>query len=267
MKQRVLFLLAAAIVMTAAPGAEGQSVANQAAHHTVVTFGFGPAGGTISSKQHAPFSSVLVEQSAQTLNDGTNISRESQEVVMRDGMGRIYRARKIKRPGREAEFLMFYTITDPVRHLQYRCIPLRKTCSQMEYRQPPIMRRFPGNSKDVTVENLGTSNISGLEVEGKRLTRVIPEGTTGNDRAFTTTEELWSSKELDVDVQVKRNDPSMGTRTTTMTEVSLGEPDPSFFQIPDGYQLQKRKRPTGALAPLPAGGETAFPPTIAPPNH
>ncbi len=270
-KHRVLFLFVAVLVMaiavTAVPGAAGQSATTQPAPHTVVTFGWGPAGGTISSKQHAPFSAVLVEQMAQTLNDGTNIAHENQEVAMRDGMGRIYRARKIKRPGREAEFLMFYTITDPVRHVQYRCIPFRKTCSQMEYRFPPVMHRFPGKNKDVTVEDLGTSNISGLEVEGKRLTRVIPEGTTGNDRAFTTTEELWSSKELDVDVQVKRNDPRMGTRTTTMTEVSLGEPDPSLFQIPDGYKVEKRKRPTGALAPLPSGGETGFPPSIAPPNH
>jgi hypothetical protein len=95
----------------------------------------------------------------------------------------------------------------------------------------------------------------------------MPQGTVGNDRAFTTTEELWSSRELGVDVQVKRNDPRMGARTTTMTEVNLGEPDPAYFQIPEGYQLQKRKRPTGALAPLPPGGETSFPPLIASPNR
>jgi len=269
MKHRVLFLFATAMIMTALPGAVGQSAANQTAPHTVISFGFGPAGGIISPKQHAPFGAVLVEQTAQTLNDGTNISRENQEVVMRDGMGRIYRARKIKRPGKESELLMFYTITDPVRHVQYRCIPFRKTCTQMEYRLPPNMRRFPypGKNKEVTVEDLGTSNISGIEVEGKRVTRVIPEGTDGNDRAFTTSAEVWSSKELDVDVQVKRNDPRMGTRTTTMTEVSLGEPDPSYFQIPEGYQLEKRKRPTGALAPMPAGGETSFPPLIPPPNR
>lgn len=139
----------------------------------------------------------------------------------------------------------------------------------MDYRQPPIMRRFPDplRNKDVTVEDLGTSDISGLEVEGKRVTRVIPEGIAGNDRAFTTSEEVWSSRELDVDVQVKRNDPRMGTRTTTMTEVSLGEPDPSYFQIPEGYRLEKRKSPAAALAPMPAGGESAFPPVIASPNH
>ena len=191
------------------------------------------------------------------------------EVVMRDGVGRIYRARKIKTPGRESEFLMFYTITDPVRHVQYRCIPLRKTCTQMDYRQPPIMRRIPdpGRDKDVTVEDLGTANISGLEVDGERVTRVVPEGSAGNDRAFTTSAAIWNSKELDVDVQVKRVDPRMGTRTTTMTEVSLGEPDPAYFRIPEGYQLQKRRRPTGALAPMPAGSESAFPPSIASPNR
>jgi len=69
--------------------------------------------------------------------------------------------------------------------------------------------------------------------------RVIPEGMVGNDRAFTTVRELWHSKELDVDVQVKRTDPRWGTRTATMTEINLGEPDASFFQIPEGYRVEK----------------------------
>ena len=105
--------------------------------------------------------------------------------------------------------------------------------------------------RSVTVEELGTTNLSGLEVEGKRLTRIIAEGTVGNDRAFTTVEEKWYSKELDVNVEVKRTDPRYGIRTTTMTEVNLGEPDPSYFQIPEGYRVEEsRVSPQPQVAPL-----------------
>ena len=180
-------------------------------------------------------------------------------------------SRKISVPRRsEREPRMQVTITDPVHHMQYLCTPLRQ-CMKMEYRLSSNLRRprmpDPEKMRDVTVEELGTSNISGVEVEGKRVTRVIPEGRVGNDRPFTTSEEVWHSKELDVDVQLKRADPRMGTRTTTMTEVILGEPDPKYFQIPEGYRVEDRKPPTRPLAPLPTPDEPSYPPGIVSPNR
>jgi len=152
----------------------------------------------------------------------------------------------------------------------YHCgpSPFRKVCGKMEYRLSPFLRQShrldlekgPG----VTVEDLGSSTISGVEVEGKRVTRVIPEGTVGNDRPFATATELWHSKQLDVDVQVKRTDPRMGTRTPTMTEVSLSEPDPKYFRVPEGYRTEQRQ-PSKPLAPL--ASEPLSPAPTPPPNR
>src|SRR5579863_1388478 len=204
---------------------------------------------------------MLIERIEDTLNDGVNINRENQEVVMRDGAGRIYRARTIDAAGHERNARlhpvprMAIIITDPVERVQYSCTPI-KICRKMGYKQwpnslgpqpgpfPPMMER----AKDVTVEDLGTANISGVEVQGKRLTRVIAEGTVGNDRAFTTAEEIWHSKELDIDVQVKRTDPRWGTRTSTMTDFNFSEPDASYFQIPEGYRVENAP---GAASPQP----------------
>lgn len=237
------------------------------------SLGFGPALSTIPPTPHAPFSAVVVNQSEQTLNDGTRITRENQEVVMRDGMGRIYRGREIKRPGStERDPRVMVTITDPVQHVQYVCTPMR-VCRKMAYREPRNRQRVLGRGSNfVTVEDLGSSNINGVEVEGKRISRVIPEGTIGNDRAFTATEELWHSNELDVDVQVKRADPRTGTHTTTLTEIRPGEPDPKYFQIPEGYRVEERQTPLGVLSPLPTESEKSFPagtipPGSAPPNQ
>jgi hypothetical protein len=99
----------------------------------------------------------------------------------------------------------------------------------------------------MSVEDLGPSEISGVEVEGQRITRTLPEGMLGNDRPITTTEETWYSKALDVNVQMKHNDPRMGMRTTTMTTVNPSEPDPKYFQIPEGYRVEERKFANGMV--------------------
>ena len=268
MKHLRLWLAAAAMTVLTALGASAQAASAPAgtpAHMVTQLLGFGPAGMVVPPTAHAPFSAVLVERLEDALADGVNINRETEQVLMRDGMGRIYRARKINVKGNARVIAvpgMMVTITDPVEHVQYTCTPI-KICRKMGYRQWPSGRGpqpgpypvlDPARDRSITVEDLGTATMSGLEVEGKRLTRVIAEGTVGNDRAFTTTEELWHSKELDVNVQVKRSDPRWGTRTETMTEINLGEPDASFFQIPEGYRVEKgpnRISPQPQVEPFP----------------
>ena len=94
-------------------------------------FAFGPLVPAIAPKARAPFSGVMVEQTQQTLNDGTNINRESKRIVARDNAGRIYQAREIhlpRRPDAESERLVLFTITDPVQHVFYHCSPVPKVC-------------------------------------------------------------------------------------------------------------------------------------------
>ena len=261
-------LLAGVAIMTTAAGTSAQTEGSQGrtiSHGVTQVFGFGPAGTIISAKAQAPFSAVLVEETQQTLSDGTNITRNNEEVVMRDGLGQTYRARTIIKPvlagQRNASPRMMVTITDPVKHVQYVCTPI-KVCRKMGYRiwpkgcgpqRGPYLPLLPGKDRNVTEEELGTSDISGVEVVGKRLTRLIPEGMVGNDRPFTTTEELWHSEGLDVDVQVKRTDPRYGKRTTTMTEVNLGEPNPNYFQVPEGYRVVEEGKvpPQPQVEPMP----------------
>lgn len=253
-----LLVAAVALVMSAAMGSSAQTASLQRGNSSpriIQGFGFGPAGMIISPKPQAPFSAVMVERMEETLSDGTNINRENEEAVMRDSVGRTYRARKIIRPAAAGERdtipRMMVTISDPVQHVQYVCSPV-KVCRKMGYRTWPNGRGpqrgpypplHPGKDGNVTVEELGTSDISGVQVVGRRVTRVFPEGTVGNDRPITSVEELWRSEELDVAMQVKRTDPRYGTRTTTLTQVSLGEPDASYFQIPEGYRVVEGMMP------------------------
>lgn len=235
----------------------------------VVSFGFGPAGTMVPLKQHAPFSAVFVTEFQQVLSDGTSITKQNEEVVMRDGMGRVYRARTVKSRGRElGEPRLMITITDPVQHVQYLCTPLR-TCQKFTYRQrsAPFQPHLRANDPDVTVEDLGSADFSGVATEGRRVTRMIPEGTVGNDRPFSTIDERWHSSELDIDMQLKRVDPRVGTRTVSLTQIALGEPDPKYFQVPEGYSVRTMSRlATDQVSPMTGEGEPAFPPSL-PPSH
>ena len=261
MKQLALVL---GLLVVTAGGSRlvGQTTNEQAAsaERRGLWIGFGPAGSTISSKPNAPFRAVAVESFEQTLQDGTNISRENKEIVMRDSEGRIYRGREIKRPFSDREPLILFSVTDPAKQVQFRCNQINQHCTISPYRQPPSRTRFPDRKhlRDVTFEDLGDSNISGMAVVGQRITRVIPEGTAGNDRPFESTEEIWRSKELEVDVEVKRSDPRFGVRTTMLTQLDLAEPDPKFFQVPEGYKVGQLQQPTGAFAPLPQSGLPAI---------
>ena len=266
------FLVAAAIGLAPAAAAQTAGSGTASTSQTVTSSVGLPAGIVISAKQHAPFSAVLVSQLEEKLSDGTNITRENEEVVMRDSMGRTYREREIKIPGRtERDPRMSIIITDPVEHVQYMCTSTIKVCRKMAYREPPSHRPAMSRGTNyVTIEDLGSSNISGVEVEGTRITRVIPEGTVGNDRAFTATEELWHSNELDVDVRATRSDPRMGTRTTTLSEVRLSEPDPKYFQVPDGYRVVEQQPSSGtpgAMSPLFPGSENSRPSGTVPPSQ
>ena len=253
----LILVLPITVVLIVCSGTNAQTANSQPAPvpHGMIAI---PIDSLIPPVKNAPFSSVRVFKSEQTLDDGTHIVREDEVTVMRDSLGRVYCRRMIKRPGSSGEYAgAIVTIVDPSQHIEYHCGPA-KVCRSMPYRDRFRIRRprGPGSNKNpnVTVEDLGSSNISGLEVDGQRITRVIPEGTIGNDRAFTTTEETWHSKQLDLDVQFKRSDPRFGVYTTTLSDVLTGEPDGKYFQIPEGYRVEpigQTPLQPGLLAPLP----------------
>lgn len=190
---------------------------------------------------------------------GARIRRPSCGIVQ----GGVYRARVLSlRPQGEANPAEMITIIDTVQHVQYVCSTFRKVCTKMTYRTPPNFHRANVSDRkrpDLIVEDLGPSEISGIEVEGRRITRTLPEGMLGNDRPITSVEENWYSKALDVNVQMKRNDPRMGVLTTTMTSVNLVEPDERFFVVPEGYRVEERKIRNGMVPAAGGAGMVVMP--------
>jgi hypothetical protein len=89
----------------------------------------------------------------------------------------------------------------------------------------------------VTVESLGTQTMEGVLVEGKRTTRIIPEGLEGNDRPMSVVSEVWRSPDLKIVVLIKTSDPRNGDMTTRLTNIELSNPILALFQLPAEYKI------------------------------
>jgi len=77
-----------------------------------------------------------------------------------------------------------------------------------------------------------------VAADGVRITQTIPAGSMGNERSIEITYERWYSNELQLDVLIKSVDPRSGESTQRMTNINLGEPDASLFEIPPDYTVR-----------------------------
>jgi hypothetical protein len=50
-----------------------------------------------------------------------------------------------------------------------------------------------------------------------------------SSRPLTITKEFWYSSQLSINIVVKRFDPRVGTQSYLVTNLILGEPNPSLF--------------------------------------
>jgi hypothetical protein len=203
----------------------------------------------------APYSALQENTQSQTLADGTHIeSRQQTYQFYRDSQGRQrteFKQHYFDPTGAQVEFLVSIFITDPVDCVTYSLdasthVALRHTyppnemtpaelsnaVKQLTHATPNELRH------ETSTERLGTDTIEGLLVEGKRETTTYPVGSQGNDRPIVVTLEIWTSKAPQLRVLSKKSDPRSGETTERLTNIQLGEPSPTLFQVPADYQIQ-----------------------------
>jgi len=113
-------------------------------------------------------------------------------------------------------------------------------------------------------ENLGTQNIEGIEAEGTRTITTIPADAIGNERPIEITYEKWYSKELQLVVMSKHNDPRFGEQTYRLTNIVRNEPDASLFTVPNGYRVITEPSGTYTIATAPSKAVWTTTPAQAP---
>lgn len=219
---------------------------------------FGPPGILTPPGPSAPYSAVQESSSVQTLADGTHIARKPMtEKIYRDSEGRTRTERAFcQGPGGTPD-AMVIEIRDPVSGYSYILDEQNKLAHRFAIQVPhpsdsavrtanivpaQTTRSAEVSSQEsarptVTTESLGTQTMEGVLVEGKRTTRIIPEGLEGNDRPITVVSEVWRSPELKIPVLIKTNDPRNGERTTRLTDIEVSNPILALFQPPADYKI------------------------------
>jgi hypothetical protein len=87
------------------------------------------------------------------------------------------------------------------------------------------------------VEQLGTTFMEGVAVEGTRTTMTIPAGQIGNEQPIHIVSERWMSPDLKVLVMSKQSDPRFGETTYRLTNLSRADPPPQLFEIPADFKV------------------------------
>lgn len=220
-----------------------------------------PTPRTARSDQQAgpvvgkPFSGTELRRSTQILSDGTHIDRTETSQFFRDAQGRM-RAQSGKR----------VLIYDPVVRESYDLFPATKiyqvgaipekvnTFSMAVIGENALTgtstdsvgstnpRPSKADARSVT-EDLPPQMIGGVMAKGIRVTITIPAGTIGNDRDVKVINERWYSDELQVLLKSTNSDPRFGVTSYELTNIVMGLPDPSLFQVPADYTAHSGSKP------------------------
>jgi hypothetical protein len=198
-------------------------------------------------RTYTPYIAKQQSTRVQTLADGTTITSVTQAQMWRDASGRT-RTETTSTPS-VGTVTRFVTVYDPVARVRYSWnvgAPISANIVTV-YRYPqPVhqaaapatpasARRYYPNKN----ESLPPQTIAGIYVEGYRNSRTIPAGYEGNNRDMTTVNEYWTAPDLSITLRSVTDDPRSGKITTEITDLQQTAPDPTVFELPQGYTVRE----------------------------
>jgi len=261
MRRLGLMLLAAAGLL--ALGAMGQEPTPQEPQKKVTIVHTHDGGVTevlqsivVPPKAGAPFTLTLETEWVKQLYDGGTTSLVNKRRIARDAAGRVYQERWAlvpKNDERVHSILSMIQIFDPLAHTRHDCFMLeeKKTCELLNYERTtsniykpmsPATGPLDGGQGSAIHEDLGKRLIDGVEVEGAHDMLIYNPGVFGNDRKMTVENEFWWSPQLGLNLLSIKSDPRIGKQTFTVTDLVQGDPDPSLFQLPAGFEVVDRRK-------------------------
>ncbi|HTS07257.1 MAG TPA: hypothetical protein VMP68_16875 [Candidatus Eisenbacteria bacterium] len=202
-----------------------------------------------------PFTATLQTEWIQYTGEGGTITLVNERPLARDSKGRVYQERWILVPkfGKVKSQKAWVQIADPKLHTLYSCTPFRHICELETYDPTHELaaaeprKPIPNGTivqDHLTIEDLGTKRIAGVDTVGRRETYSIDVGVMGNDQPLTSLNETWHSQELAINLFSIRKGPEFGKQTFIITDLSAVEPDPELFKVPEKYEIRDlRKNP------------------------
>lgn len=207
-------------------------LAGAAKAQDVVSF---DAGKTI---KNAPFSAEVTSESTQMLAGENKLTRRVTTRLYRDSDGRFRREQALVSSAIEGAQTIVY-IFDPLAGVKFALNPATKIARRIKLEKSDNLKIETPKSAfgEPKIESLGSKIIEGVEAEGTRSIVQIPAGAIGNEKAFEIVYEHWFSKDLQIIVRSKHNDPRFGEQIYSVTNIVRREPDKSLFAPPADYKI------------------------------
>ena len=199
---------------------------------------------------NAPFSGVVNIERSHFRPDGSISTFKTIREIGRDSRGRIHNESRVLVLASDSKTpqLVRIHLYDPQSRISTYLDPQKKTFWTETVNHPPSTVpptvRFAspaGNglpqNEFTKEEDLGIHEMEGVQVRGVRETQTIPAENSGTGKEIVITDEYWYSDDLRINLIVRHDDPRKGSVMMTVAQIELTEPDPRFFEIPDGYKL------------------------------
>jgi hypothetical protein len=193
----------------------------------------------------APFHGFVNVERTIVHKDGSVLQLKSTREVARDTRGRIHNEFRNLVPAASANTpeLLRIHLYDPQTRVSTEInvgerIFRTRTMNHPPSTEPPSIR-FAAPDGDAPAneftkqEDLGIREIAGVSAHGIRETQTVTDEKDGKEVVIT--DEYWYSQDLRVNMMIKHSDPRKGTTTLTVDQVMRTEPDPAFFEVPEGY--------------------------------
>ena len=204
----------------------------------------------------APFSADVVSQSTQVQADGASVTRETHGKMFRDSAGRT-RSETELQSSAAGVARRLVTIIDPVEGTSMVLdvaaksatvfhLPAASAINANKMRLAATMQAGRASVRQLSPpgsEDLGGMMLEGFAVTGTRRAGASEAAKISTQKVMT---ESWFSKELKIDFLVTRQGlPQSVRRTTRLTNITPGEPDPTVFQVPADYTVRDNSQPQG----------------------
>jgi hypothetical protein len=213
-------------------------------------------GMTIASVPGHPMTGTIDAENTRTDSHGKIVIARYRSKIYRDSKGRTrleWDLTPLGEPPKPGWFSI--EIYDPTTRTGIHLEPSIKTASKAHFPDPDEKLQqvckasdFPKiDPKDlaqmvipqVSQKELAHDVVDGMAVRhGRESVRLSPDS-SGKSLSYARVTDYWFSQELQAFVLVKRNGPGKSQHTVKLSEISRGEPDPSFFTVPPDYQVSE----------------------------
>jgi hypothetical protein len=202
---------------------------------------------------NAPFMAVVNVERSVVQNDGSVDNLKTFREIGRDSRGRIHNEMRslVAASSDKTPELIRIHLYDPQTRTSTMIDLHEQTFFTQTVNRPPSAvppdRRYSASAAEgpqnefVKQEDLGVHEMEGVQVHGVRETQTIP-AESGGGKDIVVSDEYWYSEDLRINLMIKHSDPRTGSVKMMVAQVTRTEPDPAFFEIPEGY------KPAGAAA-------------------